>query len=317
MNFDFSFQVIALSILKLFLIMAAGYLLHYFKIIDDKFTDTLSLLLIRLVFPALIISKTIKHFDPGVFSYWWVLPLAAMFFSLFGIVCILFVLKFFPGTKNKKEFMCCSTFQNCGYLPMNIIYFSFTGLIKDRLLIFLFLFISGFNFLMWSLVPVFFSDKFKENFRIKLLLNPPVLATVFSVLWVLFLGEGKMPSLILDPLRQLGQASFPLAMLALGSYLCRYKAYNPEIKKPILAISVIKLFIYPLVAILILKNLNIPMDYKFFLFLQSTLPTAVSLVIIGSYAGANNRFIASNIFYTHLIALFTIPLWLAVFKLFV
>ena len=317
MYFDFSFHIIALSIIKLFLVMSAGYLLYYFKLIDDKFTDTLSLLLIRLIFPALIISKTIEHFDPGVFSYWWALPLAAMLFSLFGIASLVFVLKFFFNKANKKEFICCSTFQNCGYLPMNIIYFSFAGLLKDRLLIFLFLFIFGFNFLMWSLVPMFFSEKLKDEFKLKLLLNPPVLATLFSVLWVLFLGRGTMPSLLLDPLSQVGQASFPMAMIALGAYLCRYKAYAPEMKKTIIAVSSIKLFIYPLVTLVILKFIKIPMDYKFFLFLQSTLPTAISLVIIGSYTRVDNKFIASSIFYTHLISLVSIPLWLAIFKLYI
>jgi hypothetical protein len=268
------------------------------------------------VFPALIISKTIDNFNPESFSYWWTLPLAAILFSLSGFFLIAFGFRMFPGIKDKKEFICCGTFQNCGYLPMNIIYFSFTGMLKDRLLVFLFLFIAGFNFLMWSLVPIFFSGGFKNKIKTELLLNPPVLATVFSVLWVLFPGKGAMPSLILDPLRQLGYASFPMAMLTLGAYLCRYSAFNPEFRKPVFSVSFIKLFIYPLAAFVILKFVNIPGDYKFFLFLQSTLPTAVSLVIIGSYTGANNKFIASNIFYSHLIALITIPLWLAAFKFF-
>jgi predicted permease len=44
------------------------------------------------------------------------------------------------------------------------------------------------------------------------------------------------------------------------------------------------------------------------------MPTAVSLVVIGSYTGADNEFFSSSIFYTHLVAIFSIPLWLAVFR---
>ncbi len=125
MDFNFSFQIISFSILKLLIVMSVGYLLYYFSFINDDFIDTLSLILIRVIFPALIVSKTIDNFDPLRFAYWWALPLGAIAFSLIGVMFISAGFKFFPGIKNKKEFICCSTFQNCGYLPLNIIYFSY------------------------------------------------------------------------------------------------------------------------------------------------------------------------------------------------
>jgi predicted permease len=44
------------------------------------------------------------------------------------------------------------------------------------------------------------------------------------------------------------------------------------------------------------------------------MPTAVSLVIIGTYTGADNRFFSSAIFYSHLASTVTIPLWLLIFN---
>ena len=71
---------------KLFLLMLCGYLLHNRGIIDDKFTDNLSLLLVRVIFPALIISKTIANFSFKEYPLWWMFPLSAIVFSLVGML---------------------------------------------------------------------------------------------------------------------------------------------------------------------------------------------------------------------------------------
>jgi len=317
MEIQFTFYTIITAIIKLFILMSVGYVLCRLKFIDDRFTDMMSLMLVRVVFPALIISKTVTHFSFAEYDYWWVLPLCAIVFCLAGMAIGAFVYRFLRGFGARREFMCACGFQNCGYLPMNLILFSFAGMMRDRLLIYMFLFILGFNILMWSLVPLFLSGRLKKGFRWSVFLNPPVVATVFSLIWVAILGKGSMPHLLADPLKQLGQAAFPLAMITLGAYLHRYQAYKPQDKAALLSCVVTKLFLFPMLVLAVLMSIPVlSPDYRFFLFLQSMMPSAVSLVVIGSYTGSDNRFFSSSVFYTHFVAIFSIPLWLAVFKLF-
>jgi len=316
MEIDLTFSAIALAIAKLFVLMFIGFFLRLKNLINDKFTDMLSLLLIRAIFPALIISKTITHFDFKEFPFWWTLPLAAIVFSILGMLIGKVVHRAFKIPESEREFISSCGFQNSGYLPMTLILFAFSGLVMDRMLIFLFLYILGFNLLMWSLIPLFLSGNFKKDFKLKVFLNPPVIATLFSLGWVAFLGKGSLPGIIEHPLSQLGQASFPLAMITLGAELCRYRAYVPKSKLSVIASGVTRLVIFPALALGVLIPLQVAMDYKLFLFLEAIMPTAVSLVIIGSYTNADNEFFSSTIFYTHLAAIFTIPLWLAVFRMF-
>lgn len=315
MEVQFTFYAIATGVIKLFILMLLGYIIYRAKLIDDEFVDKLSLLLIRVIFPALIISKTITYFSFTEYRYWWVLPLSAVVFSLFGMAIAALVFRFLKGFRSRREFMCAGGFQNCAYLPMTLILFSFKDAVANRLLVYMFLFITGFNLLMWSLVPLFLSGELKKSFRPGVLLNPPVIATVFSLLWVAVLGKGNMPRLVMEPLRQLGQAAFPVAMLTLGAYLCRYRAHDPVNKAPIIAAMLVKLVVLPLAVLILLSLITVRSDYRFFLFLQAIMPTAVSLVIIGAYTGADNRFFSSIIFYTHLAAVFSIPLWLELFRL--
>ena len=314
MTIEFSFFTIILAIGKLFVLICIGYLLYYHKFFDNRFVDKLSLFLVNVIFPALIIVKTIKHFSFTSYDIWWFLPLCAIIFSFLGIIIGYILFRGFEGFNAKKEFICSCAFHNCGYLPMNIILFSFADNIANKLLVFLFLFIFGFNVLMWSFVPLFFSKD--KKFSFKIFLNPPVLATIFSLLWVFFIGQNTMPDIFIAPISQLGKAAFPIAMIVLGAYLCKHKAYSMKNKIPVIVCVATKLILFPLIVFIALRYISLGNDYKFFLFLQSIMPTAVSLVIIGSYTSVNNKFLSSSIFYSHVISIFTIPIWLFLYKLF-
>ncbi len=310
-----SFHAIAATMAKLYILVAIGYVIYYRRIVSDKFVDTLSQLLIRVIFPCLIVNKIVLNFSFSEYKNWWLLPVCALFFSLFGMLLGALVFRSFRAPCPRKEFLCTTGFQNCGYLPMNIILFAFAGLVRDKLLIYTFLFIIGFNLLMWSLVPLFLSGKLKDSFKLKVLLNPPVVATILSILWVAVFGKGAMPSIVMDPIGQLGQAAFPLAMLILGAYLCRYSAHLPVEKIPVIAGMLVKLLMFPLIVLGVLLLVPVESSLRFFLFLQAIMPTAVSLVVIGAYTNADNRFFSSMIFYTHLAAIFSMPLWLEVYRM--
>jgi predicted permease len=59
--------------------------------------------------------------------------------------------------------------------------------------------------------------------------------------------------------------------------------------------------------------IRIAEDQRFFFFLQAVMPTAISLVIIGAYTKADNEFLSSVVFYSHLISVISIPLWFQIF----
>lgn len=316
MEFNFTFLGITAAIFKLFILAFTGYLLYAFKHIDDKFIDTLSKLLVRIIFPALIISKTTEHFSFSEYRYWWFFPVCAAVFSIAGMLLGYVISGFLRGFRSRKEFMCVCGFQNCGYLPMNLILFAFSGAVADKLLVFMFLFILAFNLLMWSLVPLFLAGRLIKDFKLSLLLTPPVIATIFALLWVAFMGKGTMPSLIRDPMLQLGQAAFPVAMIVLGGYLCRYRAYAPGNRGAVILGVIAKVIVFPAIVLFVLIRVPIGPDHSFFLFLQAVMPTAVSLVVVGSYTNSDNEFMSGVILYSHLAAILTIPVWLTVFKMF-
>jgi len=47
--------------------------------------------------------------------------------------------------------------------------------------------------------------------------------------------------------------------------------------------------------------------------LQAAMPSAVSLPIVADLNGADSEFVSQGVFFTHILSIFTIPLWLGLY----
>jgi len=135
-----------------------------------------------------------------------------------------------------------------------------------------------------------------------------------AIILVLLFGNNWMPNIISEPLRLIGNSSFPLSLILLGAILAEHRGYRLPHISALGCCILAKLIILPLVTIFVIQFLPISEMYKFIIFLQSTMPTAVSLVIIGSQAKADNNFFSGVILYSHICAVITVPVWLMIFN---
>jgi malate permease and related proteins len=304
---------IIIGIIKLLLLIVIGYVAHKKRIINTEAIRSLNKMVLWLCLPALIISRTIESFDPKIMAFWWVLPIVSIAMSALGGFLGYLAQVLFRGDLPRKEFISSCAFQNCGYLPIALVAFICTKEYCNLILIYIFLFITGFNLVFWALMPAYLSKK-SNSIKPKNVLNPPLLAMIFSVGTVFLLGPGWLPEIISSPLDMLGSTTFVIILLALGAYIAEQGEHIP--RNPIFLISciIIKLLILPLTVLGILMLVPIGISYKFFIFLQSMMPVATSLVIVGLYKNADNRFYSLAIFYSHLAAIITVPLWLLIFR---
>ncbi|MFC1666283.1 AEC family transporter [Candidatus Omnitrophota bacterium] len=310
----YDFYSIASGILKIFFLLSIGYLLYIRRLIEKKSADAISNILIWACVPALIFTKITSTFDPSEFPGWWFLPICSIGMSFIGACLGYLFQKGLKDFTSRREFISSCAFQNCGYLPMTLVAFACSGAFCDRILVYIFLFIIGFNITVWSFTPAFLSKNPKGGFRISAALNPPVIVTIFSILWVFLVGKDKVPGLIYDPLLTLGNASFPLALIALGAYLAEYRGYSSKNWKALISCLFVKLILLPAAVFILIRYLTLSESLKFFILLEATMPVAVSLIVIGQYVNADNKFLSGIIFYSHLFAIVTIPAWLLVFR---
>jgi predicted permease len=109
-------------------------------------------------------------------------------------------------------------------------------------------------------------------------LNPPFLGALAGLaLKALSLGTGiAVPATLLNVAKLMGDATVPLAMIVLGGLLAEAKWSTHFEFKAVAAISIVKLGIVPLLALLILRNFRMPYSVLSFFCRRRCLPPRTS-----------------------------------------
>jgi malate permease and related proteins len=303
-------------IIQILLLGGLGFFLSKKSILNDKATQFLTDLLIKICVPCLIFTNIIKHFtfktQPNL-TYFFILT-----FVMFGIGVVLSLIFIFLRHKKlpARETVSLISFQNSGYLPMNLVYFLFSSPEKETLLSYIFIYLLGFNILMWSVGSYFIFKKDTERFKISSLFNPPVTAVLLGLFFRRFLPELTLPEIIISPATMLGQMSFVLSMLVLGAGLAKagFVSLGKARTADIILVSGIKLVLIPFLFIIFLARFRFVSLFGFFILLQACMPSAASLPIIAKWKKADFDYISQSVFFSHIFSLITIPFWINAFQ---
>ena len=152
-----------------------------------------------------------------------------------------------------------------------------------------------------------------KNLDWKKFLNPPMLATISSVILVLLGVSGHIPDAASRPVKMLGDCLLPLVMLVLGGNF----ALMDLKKMPVTDIGLVvltKLFIYPIVMLGVLFVVPVKPLVGFLLVMEAAVPCANTLSVIGRhYRTPNQDFINQGLFFTNIASVLTIPLFLTLY----
>ncbi|UCC94967.1 MAG: AEC family transporter [Candidatus Omnitrophota bacterium] len=302
------------TIVKLSLIAALGFYLFRKKIIKEATLQFLTFFVVNFTVPSLIFSRIVEGFNPALKPHFWVFVVLSFLFFALGVIlsggsC------FLVRPALRREFISLVSFQNCGYLPMNIAFFLLPFPQKDTFLLYVFFYILGFNILMWSIGSFLIFRHREDKFKMNTLLTPPVISIIISLLLVYLKCARFIPTFILAPVRMVGETSFVLSVIILGGWLAKDSLKNIyERLRILLGISLLKLVIVPALALLVIVNFKIYSLLGLFLIIEASMPSAMSLPIIAHWHRRQTEFISQGVFFTHIVGMCTIPLWIELFS---
>jgi len=305
--------MLSLAIIKLTLIALFGFCLYKKTIIKQETLDFLTFFIINFSIPFLIFSNLIENSNTVLDNHLMQFMIASLAIFLVGYFFGTALL-FKKGTESKKEFLSLVSLQNAGYLPMNIVLFFFPQNLREQFLVYIFLYLLGFNILMWSIGSFFIFRKEKEKFKIKEFFTPPVTATFIALFFVYTHTARFIPSLVLSPIKMIGQTSFVVSMVVLGCWLAKVKLQG--IAKKLFVIgqaAFIRLAVVPFVFLVLIMFFRAYSFFWFFILLEAAMPSAASLPIVVSARGADSEFVSQGVFATHILCIFTVPLWLGIY----
>jgi len=305
--------MVSLAVIKLSLVALLGFYLYRRNLIKEESLRFLTFFVINFTFPFLIFSHLIENsqivlaHSLGVF--------VAISVSIFLLGYILgFIVSFKRNHELKNEFISVISFQNSGYLPITLAFFLFPPDIREKFLVYTFLYLLGFNVIMWSVGSSFIFKSKRRKFRLKSLFIPPVTSTLISLL-LIYTGSAKfIPSLIISPLKMVGETSFVFSAVILGCWLAKVRLKGFLERLPLIGeASFLKLIILPLLCLLWAVSFKIFSLLGLFIVLQAAMPSAVSLPIVANLKDADSEFVSQGVFFTHILSIFTIPLWLGLY----
>ena len=306
------FKITGIAVFQILLLAGVGFFLTKKRLLSSQGLDDLGRLVMDVTLPVLIFCQLIKDFSFILYPNWWVFPLISIAITLLGLLVGFLFVGFIKGEQEKLQFLSLTAFQNSGYLPLALVAALLSPEKVGEMFIYLFLFLMGFNLVMFSLGVHILNFHKERRLRVQSLFSAPVVATLFS-LAVVFLGWSKFfPRVIIEPLRIFGDTTLPLAMLVVGGNLAQISLTNIN-KKAAALLILTKMIILPLLGIVLINIFKIPELIGLLIIVQLSMPSAVTLSVILRGYKKNDILASQGIFVTHLAAIITIPLFLILY----
>ncbi|HNX82055.1 MAG TPA: AEC family transporter [Candidatus Omnitrophota bacterium] len=307
-----SFSVTAVGISQILLLGAVGYFLMKNDFLGDTCLITISRLSMEITLPAMIFCQLTRDFSFSAYPHWWAFPVMSIVVTVIGLVVGGMFLGFFKGRQHKMQFLSLIAFQNSGFLPIALVAALLPAQQVNTMFIYLFLFLLGFNLVMFSLGVYLLTFSKETKFEIQSLLSVPVLATILS-LFLVAGGMGKsVPEFIYKSLKMLGDCTIPLAMLVVGGNLAQIRAHHIR-KRAMALVSLAKLVILPLVGLGICAFFKLPHLVGLLFVLQLAVPSAVTSSVIVRQYDKEDILLSQGIFVTHVLSIITIPVFLSLY----
>lgn len=307
-----SFKITGSAVMQIFLLGAIGYFLIKKNILGAEGLNALSRLVIDITLPILIFCQLVKDFSFTLYPNWWVFPLLSIAITIAGLAAGFLFTGFIGGQQHKFQFLSLAAFQNSGYLPLALVAALLPPDKIDSMFIYIFLFLLGFNLVIWSLGVYILTFVKTKKFELGSLFSPPVIATLFSLLFI-FLGLNKfVPQAVLRPLRTVGDCTLPLAMVVVGANLASIHLGRID-KKAMFLMILAKLIILPVLGLGLVMKFKFPELMGLLILMQLAMPPATSLSLITRHYKKEDLFISQGIFIGHIVSLISIPLFLSLY----
>ncbi len=305
-----SFKITGLAVVQIFIMGCFGYFLMKKRILGDAGLDALSRLAIDITFPLMIFCQLIRDFSFTQYPDWWIFPLLSLGITILALIIGGISSVFISGSQHKLQFLSLVVFQNSGWLPLALVAALLPKDQANPMFIYLFLFLLGFNLIMFSLGTFILAFSRQKKFEVGSFFSPPVIATLITM-GLVFLGINRfVPEFIFKPLKMIGDCTLPLAMLVVGGNIAQIRLTSVD-KKAMALMVAVKLVILPLLGILIMLKFNLPFLIGLLVLIQLAMPSATTLSVLVRFSKKEDLLVSQGIFFGHIFSLISIPVFLS------
>jgi predicted permease len=226
-------------------------------------------------------------------------------------------LVFIGSLPEKRNLLPLAGMQNAGYLVLPVGLALFPDQF-DAFALYVFLFILGYNPVLWSLGKVLISGVKDQPFVWRDVITPPLLASVIAIVCSLTGAKVLLPQPLMVAIDLVGTAAVPVAMLVLGAVLGSVAVSLRSHLADALRTMSVKLLMLPALtaALLLLSGLPAanPLLAELLIIEAASAPPVAVVLQVRTYGG-DDRTIGGIMVFSYAACALTLPAWIAVWRI--
>ncbi len=305
---DYSIRVIE-KIIVLFIAMIAGFIAKKGRLLSGESTKSLSSMLVYITNPCLIVCSLQRGYDNKLLITAACVFTLSVFVHSFLAIFSHFIFKRVKDRRERSVYTYGLTYSNCGYMGFPLM----MAIFKEDPQLGLFygvIFVTVFNLFSWTHGIIVMSNQNKIPWK-KLIYNPALIAVFVSI--ILFLGRIMLPKTINDGLTLVGDMTFPLSMIIIGSLLADMNLLKIFSQKKLYLFSALGLLVIPGIMLIVAKLLGLPEYLSIVGITMCAAPVAANTAVTAEVYENDSALAARLVGMTTLFCLVTMPLmlWLA------
>ena len=319
------------AVSSIILIGGAGALLVRFNVINKDALRTLGKLVYFLMLPCLLFTNLAVSINLQQLGEYWIFPVSCVIHVFSGILAGSLVVKLCrPQPEMKAGVAAATAFSNTGYLPIPLMIavtqvfpcFRNDPLAADTAVAYISVFLVGYSPLLWTFGHSIIDGRKMRDISFRQFFPPPVIGVIIGVVFGLtpFLKEMTCSnSGLLNPFYKaasiIAMGTVPCALLLLGGNLAGGPVKGAVSKSSIFSVILVRLIIFPALAILLVYLLRrfglIPSSLLLALVLvvEAGSPSATNLIVMASLS--NHKLeagLSSLLFWVYLASIFTLTI---------
>ena len=301
------YLTIANATLPVYLTMAVGAAARRLRLLGDDLEVGLMKMAVSLLTPCLIIERILGN--PSLMDGGQVLVAAALGFV---IVTVSIFASYYAapaiGLKQgggRRTFGIACGLQNYGYVALPMV----EALFPRGTVGVMFTFTLGVEIALWTVAVGVLTGMSKAPW--KLLVNPPVIAILISLLGNAAGLHAFIPTVAHTVMGSLGNCAIPLCVLLIGASIHDLWGREPLNWRVALAAPVLRMALLPLLFLAAGLLLPLSVDLKRILVVQAGMPSAVFGIVLARHYGGHAATAVQVVLATTVVSLVSTPLMIA------
>lgn len=291
---------------KVFIMIAFGYVLKKTKVIDDRFQKNLSNLLVTAILPMNILATANSEFKKEFAGKIFQAAFISAGYYIFAIILMTLLSKYVFSKKQKAGiFITLSVFANTAFLGFPLV----SELYGAEGTLYAIVYNLFYNIFFFTYGVKILSDDKKIEWK-SLVKNITAVVSLLSIL--LFISPFRFPAVIVSTFSDIGSMMVPISMFIIGCGLVKVNFMEILKSKYSYFVSFMRLIAFPLALFLILRVLKTDTVLASTCVLLTALPAGSLNVIFAEKNNYEPEFATSTVVHSTVLMIVTIPfiMWL-------